>query len=47
MIIFLIATFTLSVIIGLVGLFWFHNADKRNELDVNKLHHNDYLGEKL
>jgi hypothetical protein len=45
MIIFLIATFTLSVIIGLAGLFWIKTKDE--EMDVNKLHHNDYLGEKL
>jgi hypothetical protein len=47
MITFIISTFAVSILIGLAGLFWFHNADKRNELDVNKLHHNDYIGEKL
>lgn len=47
MIIVLISIFTLAIIIGLIGLFWLHNADKEAELDVNKLHHNDYIGEKL
>ena len=34
-----------AIVLGLIGLFWLHNADK--EIDVNKLHHNDYIGEKL
>lgn len=45
MIQFILLTFAVAVIIGLIGLFWLHNADK--EIDVNKLHHNDYIGEKL
>lgn len=47
MLLFIISAFAVAVLIGLIGLFWLHNADKETELDVNKLHHNDYIGEKL
>lgn len=47
MVIFIISTFAVSILIGLAGLFWFHNADKKNELDVNKLHHNELIEEEL